>query len=583
VFLDLSEGVIGKKMRMSRLLAPTLREDPTEAEIVSHKLMLRAGLIRKLSSGVYTYLPLGWRIIHKIEQIVRQEMDSAGALEVKLPAILPSELWKETGRWDVYGHELFRLTDRHEREFCLGPTHEEVITDLVRSNVKSYKELPINLYQIQTKYRDEIRPRFGVMRSREFIMKDAYSFDKDEAGLEKTYKIMYETYNRIFDKCGLKYKVVHADPGPIGGGFSQEYMVLSPTGEDEIMHCDKCDYAASKEMAEVKQGTGDKGQGTGKETQKIEKVKTPNIKTIEELEKFLKVPQERMIKTLVYKAGDKVVAVLIRGDHQLNESRLKKILGREDIEMADAATVEKVSGAPVGFAGPVGLKGVKIYADRAVTEIEDGITGANESDVHVVHVKYGRDYKADEVDNLRLAKVGDPCPKCGGKLVMTRGIEVGHIFKLGTKYSLKMKANYLGEDGKEKPYIMGCYGIGVSRIAGAVIEQNNDAFGIKWPLSLAPYKVAVVPVNMKEAEQAKTAEMLYDGLSKKGVDVILDDRDSSIGVKLKDMDLIGFPIKVIIGPKSLAENKVEIKLRSDGTMQTIDIDKAVDKLVELCR
>jgi prolyl-tRNA synthetase len=575
-------------MRMSRLLAPTLREDPTEAEIVSHKLMLRAGLIRKLSSGVYTYLPLGWRIIHKIEQIVRQEMDRSGALEVKLPAILPAELWKETGRWDVYGKELFRLKDRHDREFCLGPTHEEVITDLVRTNVRSYKELPLNLYQIQTKYRDEIRPRFGVMRSREFIMKDAYSFDKDEAGLEKTYKIMYETYNRIFDRCGLKYKVVHADPGPIGGGFSQEYMVLSPTGEDEIMHCDSCDYAAAKEMAEIKQGSGDKGQGTkgqgtGKEIPKIEKVKTPNVKTIEELEKFLKVPQERMIKTLLYKAGDKVVAVLIRGDHQLNESRLKKILGREDIEMADAATVEKVSGAPVGFAGPAGLKGIKIYADRSVTEIEDGIAGANENDAHVIHVKYGRDYKVDEIDNLRLAKEGDPCPKCGGKLVMTRGIEVGHIFKLGTKYSEKMKANYLGEDGKEKPYIMGCYGIGVSRIAGAVIEQNNDDFGIKWPLSLAPFKVAVVPVNMKEAEQSKVAGMIYDGLSKKGVEVILDDRDSSIGVKLKDIDLIGFPIKVIIGPKSLAEKKVEIKTRADGKTQLVDIDKAVDKLEELCR
>ena len=575
-------GVIGKKMKMSRLLAPTLREDPTEAEIVSHKLMLRAGLIRKLTSGVYTYLPLGWRIIHNIEQIVRHEMDNAGALEVKLPAILPSELWKETGRWDVYGHELFRLTDRHEREFCLGPTHEEVITDLVRTNVKSYKELPINLYQIQTKYRDEIRPRFGVMRSREFIMKDAYSFDKDEAGLEKSYKIMYEAYNRIFDKCGLKYKVVHADPGPIGGGFSQEYMVLSPTGEDEIMHCDKCDYAASKEMAEVKKCEV-RSEKVEVNTPKIEKVKTPNVKTIEELEKFLKISQEGMIKTLLYKAGEKIVAVLIRGDHQLNESRLKMILGREDIEMADAAAVEKITGAPVGFAGPVGLKGVKIYADKAVTEIEDGATGANENDTHLIHVKYGRDYKADEIDNLRLAKVGDPCPKCGGSLVMTRGIEVGHIFKLGTKYSLKMKANYLGEDGKEKPYIMGCYGIGVSRIAGAVIEQNNDNFGIKWPLSLAPYKVAVVPVNMKEAEQSKTAEMIYEGLSKKGVDVILDDRESSIGVKLKDMDLIGFPIKVVIGPKSLAEGKVEIKTRADGNTQSIEINKAVDKLVELCR
>jgi len=563
------------------LLAPTLREDPTEAEIVSHKLMLRAGLIRKLTSGVYSFLPLGWRIIRKIEQIVREEMDRSGALEVKLPAILPSELWKETGRWDVYGKELFRIKDRHDREFCLGPTHEEIITDMVRNNVKSYRELPLNLYQIQTKYRDEIRPRFGVMRAREFIMKDAYSFDRDEAGLEKSYKIMYEAYNRIFDRCGLKYKVVHADPGPIGGGFSQEYMVISPTGEDEIMHCDKCDYAAAKEMAEVKL----KSQGSKfkTESQKTEKIKTPNIRTIEELEAFLKAPKERMIKTLLYKAGDKVIAVLIRGDHELNESRLKKILGREDIELADAATVEKISGAPVGFAGPVGLKGVKIYADRSVTEIEDGITGANENNAHIIHVQYGRDYKADEIDNLRLAKEGDPCPECGGKLVITRGIEVGHIFKLGTKYSEKMKATFLDESGKEKPYIMGCYGIGVSRIAGAVIEQSHDEMGIIWPLSVAPYQVAIVPVNMKEKQQSDVANELYKTLTDAGIEAILDDRDASIGVKLKDIDLIGFPIKVIIGPKSLAEGKVEIKLRADGKITLESIDKAAESIKKLCR
>ena len=509
-------------------------------------------------------------------------MDRAGALEVKLPAILPSELWKETGRWDVYGKELFRISDRHDREFCLGPTHEEIITDLVRSNVKSYKELPLNLYQIQTKYRDEIRPRFGVMRTREFIMKDAYSFDRNEAGLEGSYKIMYETYNRIFDRCGLKYKIVHADPGPIGGGFSQEYMVLSPIGEDEIMHCEKCDYAASKAMTTFQVNPKSKIQNP-KQIPKVEKIKTPNIKTVEELETFLKAPQNRMIKTLLYRSGDKIIAVLIRGDHELNEARLKKILGREDIEMADAATVEKISGAPVGFAGPVGLKGVKIYADRLVTEIDDGITGANEKDAHIVHVQYGRDYKADEIDILRLAKEGDPCPKCGGKLIITRGIEVGHIFKLGTKYSEKMKATFLDEDGKEKQYIMGCYGIGVSRIAGAVIEQNHDNFGIKWPLSIAPYKVAVVPVNIKEKEQVRVAEKIYDDLANAGIEVILDDRDASIGVKLNDIDLIGFPIKVIIGPKSLAEKKIEIKMRSDGKTQSIDVDKAVDKLKELCR
>jgi len=573
-------------MRMSKLLAPTLREDPAEAEIPSHKLMLRAGLIRKLSSGVYSYLPLGWRIIHKIENIVRQEMDRAGALEVKLPAILPAELWKETGRWDVYGKELFRVKDRKDSEFCLGPTHEEVITDLVRNNVKSYRELPLNLYQIQTKYRDEIRPRFGVMRAREFIMKDAYSFDRDELGLEKSYKTMYETYNRIFDRCGLKYKVVHADPGPIGGGYSQEYMVLSPTGEDEIFHCEKCDYAAAHAMVEVKNTKSqipNNKEIPNSKSQMIEKVRTPNVKTIEDLEKFLKAPSYRMIKTLIYKVGDQAIAVLIRGDHELNEVRLKKIIAKEDIELADAALIEKVTKAPMGFAGPVGLKGVKIYADKEVTEIEDGITGANEKDLHIMHVQYGRDFKADEVESLRLAKEGDKCPRCDGKLIVTRGIEVGHIFKLGTKYSDKMKAKFLDETGKEKPYIMGCYGIGVSRIAGAVIEQNHDEFGIKWPISIAPYKAVVVPVNIKEKKQADVAEGIYQELLKENLDVVLDDRDASIGVKLKDMDLIGVPIKIIIGPKSLAEEKVEIKLRIDGKTELVAIDKAAEKIKSLCR
>ncbi len=574
-------------MRMSRMLAPTLREDPAEAEIASHRLMLRAGLIRKLTSGVYSYLPLGWRVIHKIENIVREEMDKAGALEVKFPAILPSELWKETGRWDIYGKELFRIKDRHDREFCLGPTHEEIVTDLVRNEVRSYRELPLNIYQIQTKYRDEIRPRFGVMRSREFIMKDAYSFDRDEAGLEKSYKIMYETYNRIFDRCGLKYKLVHADPGPIGGGFSQEYMVISPTGEDEIMHCEKCDYAATPQMVNptVPAGRQESEIRNPKESRipKSEKVKTPNIRTIEELEKFLKVSPERMIKTLLYKVGDKVIAALIRGDHELNESRLKRILSREDIELADPATIEKITGAPVGFAGPMGLKGIKMYADKSIIEIDDGVTGANEKDFHIIHVQYGRDYKADEVDNLRLAKEGDPCPKCDSKLVVTRGIEVGHIFKLGTKYSLKMKAQYLDEDCKSKPYVMGCYGIGVSRIAGAVIEQNFDEFGIKWPVSIAPYEVALVPVNVKEPKQSEIADQLYKELSGSEVDVLLDDRDASIGVKLKDMDLIGIPIKVIIGPKGLADGNVEIKLRSDGKTTLVPIGDAAKKAQELCR
>jgi len=565
-------------MKMSQLLAPTLREDPVEAEVMSHKLMLRAGMIRKLAAGVYTFLPLGLRVIQKVSQIVREEMNRAGAEEVLLPAINPAELWQETGRWDIYGKELMRIKDRHEREFCLGPTHEEIITDLVRSNVRSYRELPLNLYQIQTKFRDEIRPRFGLMRGREFLMKDAYSFDKDDAGLDESYKKMDIAYKRIFDRCGLQYKVVEADPGPIGGGFSQEFMVLAPTGEDEIMHCNKCDYAASHEMAKfkVKVKVEDK-----KKMPKIEKVKTPNIKTIEQLQEFLKVEPKRMIKTLIHDVGGKPYAVLIRGDHVLNEAKLKKVLKREDVKLAEPEFIKKVTGAPVGFAGPIGLKGVKIIADIDVPEIENGVSGANEADAHMMHIKYERDYKADIIESIRLAEEGDSCPNCKGSLVMTRGIEVGHIFQLGTKYSEKMKAMFLDEGNKEKPYIMGCYGIGIGRTAAAAIEQNHDKDGIIWPISIAPYQVAIIPVNVSEKEQRDTAERLYNEMLKEGVEVVFDDRDGRIGMKLKDIDLIGFPIKIIIGPKSLKEGKVEIKLRSSGEVLLVKVEEVKGKVKEI--
>jgi prolyl-tRNA synthetase len=570
-------------MRVSALLAPTLREDPTDAEVVSHKLMLRAGMIRKLAAGVYELLPLGLKVIQNISNIIREEMNRAGGQEVLLPALLPAELWQETGRWDIYGKELMRIKDRHDREFCLGPTHEEAITDLVRKEVRSYKQLPLNLYQIQTKFRDEIRPRFGLMRGREFLMKDAYSFDRDETGLEVTYKKMDKVYRRIFDRCGLKYKVVEADPGPIGGGFSQEFMVLSDTGEDEIVHCEKCDYAASHEMTRIKgQAPSPKHQDPGKtHVPKVEKIKTPNVKTIEQLSEFLKVKPARMIKTLIHELDGKAIAVLIRGDHALNESRLKKLLGTQNIKLAEPDFIRKVTGAPVGFSGPVGLKNVRIIADRSVLDIEDGVTGANEADAHIVHVQYGRDYKADIFEDLRLAEAGDPCPVCeGGKLIMNRGIEVGHIFKLGTKYSAKMNANFLDEDGKEKPFIMGCYGIGVGRTAAAAIEQRNDKDGIIWPLSLAPFKAVVVPVNVSEKDQEREAIGLYEKLIGMGLDVLLDDRNERVGVRLKDIDLIGIPIKVIIGPKGLAEGKVEIKLRTSSESKFVKIDDAVNEVAE---
>jgi len=542
-------------------------------------------MIRRLAAGVYKLLPLGFRVIQKISNIVREEMNRAGAQEVLLPALLPSELWKETGRWDVYGKELMRIQDRHEREYCLGPTHEEIITDLVRKEVRSYRQLPLNLYQIQTKFRDEIRPRFGLMRGREFIMKDAYSFDRNEEGLEVNYRKMDEAYRRIFNRCGLRYKVVEADPGPIGGGFSQEFMVLADTGEDEIMHCDKCDYAASHEMTRFKdklvpsevEGAEVKGK-----TPKIEKVKTPSVKTIEQLSEFLKVEPKRMIKTLIHEVDGKPVAVLIRGDHALNEAKLKKVLKTENVKLAEPAFIQKVTGAPVGFSGPVGLKKVQIIADSSVVGIRDGVTGANKADMHIIHVQYERDYKADIVEDLRLAEEGDVCPVCNdGILVMTRGIEVGHIFKLGTKYSEKMKANYLDEDGTEKPCIMGCYGIGIGRTAAAAIEQNNDKDGIIWPVAIAPFQVVVVPVNVSDKPQEDTAIKIYDRLFQQAIDVLLDDRDERVGVRLKDVDLIGVPIKVIVGPKGLKEGKVEIKTRADGKTKFVKTEEVLKEIGNL--
>jgi prolyl-tRNA synthetase len=560
---------------MSQVVAPTLREDPKEAEVVSHKLMLRGGYIRKLAAGVYTFLPLGFRVLSKVANIIREEMNRAGAQEVLMPTLLPAELWRETGRWDIYGKELFRIKDRHDREFCLGPTHEEVITDLARTAIRSYKQLPVNLYQIQTKFRDEIRPRFGLMRGREFMMKDAYSFHTSEESLDKEYKNMYETYCRIFDRLGLKYRVVEADSGLIGGGYSQEFMVLAETGEEEIFHCGSCAYSASRESA----GVGEyKLQTSNLKLQNLEEVKTPNMRTVEEVSVFLKIKPSQMIKTLIYETESGAVAALVRGDHAINEAKLKKMLGVEDLRLADAAVIKKVTGAPVGFAGPVGLKGVKIVADNAVELIESGASGANKEDHHIINIAYGRDYKADLSGDIRFAAHEDKCPRCEhGKFEVSRGIEVGHIFKLGTKYSSKMNCVYLDEGNQEKTMIMGCYGIGVGRTAAAAIEQNHDKDGIVWPLPLAPFQLAIVPANISEKEQAEAAEKIYSDCKTAGLDVLLDDREDRLGVKLKDIDLIGIPYKLIIG-KALKEGKVELKNRKDGQMELIELDKVSEKL-----
>ncbi|KPJ65018.1 prolyl-tRNA synthetase [candidate division WOR-1 bacterium DG_54_3] len=567
-------------MRMSQLVAPTLREDPSEAEVVSHKLLLRGGFIRKLAAGIYTYLPLGFLVLNKVINIVREEMKRAGAQEVFMPALLPAELWHETGRWDVYGKELFRIKDRHERDFCLGPTHEEIITDLVRNSVRSYKQLPVNLYQIQTKFRDEIRPRFGLMRGREFMMKDAYSFHIAEDDLEKEYKNMYEAYCRIFDRMGLKYRVVEAESGAIGGGYSQEFMVLAETGEEEIFHCMKCDYAASRESAGV--GKWKMGEGTRPKAEaKVKEVHTPGAKTIEEVTAFLKTSADKMIKTLIYETEHGPVAALIRGDHALNEAKLKKVLGVEDLRLASEKVIEKVTKAPLGFAGPVGLKGIKIAADTAVPLVEHGVSGANKKDYHLINISYGRDYKADLVGDIRYALRSDVCPRCEkGKLEVMRGIEVGHVFKLGTKYSEKMGCVFLDENNQEKPMIMGCYGIGIGRTAQAAVEQSNDKDGIVWPIPLAPFQVAIVPVNSTDKEQMETAQKIYEEGRGMGIEILLDDREQRIGAKLKDIDLIGIPIKVIVG-KALKEGKVEIKLRKTAEVKLAPIEKALEEIKKL--
>lgn len=559
-------------MKASELFYPTLREVPNEAEVVSHQLLLRAGFIRKTTAGVYTYLPLGYRVIKKIMNIVREEMDQAGGQEIMMPIIQPKELWEQSGRWVVYGDEMFRLKDRHDRYFSLGPTHEELITSLVDGDVHSYRDLPLLLYQIQNKYRDEIRPRFGLMRGREFIMKDLYSFDTDDAGLDVSYHKMYEAYQRIFARLNLKFRAVEADSGAIGGNESHEFMVLADTGECLIVYCDNCHYAANVEKAECV--AGEKAEAR-EAMEPLTKVYTPGQRTIKDIVEFLGTSEDREAKTLVYQADDELVAAVVRGDRELNEIKLKNALKCNNLFMADEASVRAVCGVGFGSLGPVGLN-IKVYIDREVESMSNFTCGANEDDYHYTNVNLGRDFVPEAVYDLRCATAGDHCPVCGEGLKTARGIEVGHIFKLGTKYSQAMNAVYLDQKGKEQAMVMGCYGIGISRTMAAAVEQNFDENGIIWPMPIAPYHVIIVPVNANRAEQMEAAWKLYEDLTRSGLEVMVDDRDERAGVKFKDADLIGIPVRITIGPKSLQENKAEVKKRWEKESILIDLDTVTE-------
>lgn len=559
-------------MKLSKMLISTLREVPGEAEIASHKLMLRAGMIRKSATGIYTFMPNGVRVLKNVENIVREEMDRAGAQEFLASALIPADLWQESGRWDVMGPEMFRVKDRNGRDFCLGPTHEEVFTDLARNEIKSYKQLPLNLYQIQTKYRDERRPRFGVMRSREFIMKDAYSFDKDNEGLDISYMKMYEAYNKIFTRCDLEFSAVEADSGAMGGSGSAEFMVKSDIGEDEIAFCTSCNYAANTEKATSKL------EEVEREIEKeLKKTETPNVRTIEELVAFFNTNDKKFAKTLIYKADDKVIGVMVRGDRSLNETKVSNALnGVMELEMADAETVLNATSAEIGFAGPIGLKVDILLVDEEVIRMSNFIVGANDTGYHYENVNYERDFKGI-VGDYKLVSEGDMCPKCGSPINIRRGVEVGHIFKLGTKYSQAMGANYLDENGKSVPLVMGCYGIGVNRTVAAIIEQHHDENGIIWPMAVAPYKVIIMPANVKDEEQMKMADKIYEELKSRGIDVLLDDRNERVGVKFKDSDLIGIPIRVTVG-KKIVEDIVEFKLRKNQDIEEVKIEEIVSRI-----
>ncbi|MFH1353120.1 MAG: proline--tRNA ligase [bacterium] len=564
-------------MRYSETLIPTLKEVPSDAVTPSHILMLRAGLIRKLASGIYEWLPLGKKILNKVEAVIRRLHDEAGCLEVLLPALLPRSLWNETGRWNEYGAELVRLKDRQGREFCLGPTHEEAITELVRTYVHSYNDLPKIFYQIQTKYRDEIRPRFGVMRAREFIMKDAYSFDADEKAASASYEKMFELYKKICSALALKTVPVLAKTGLIGGTKSHEFMAPSDEGEEELVRCPQCGWGANQELAYSSPPPAILPRKGGGEDERLplEEVSTPGAKTVDEVSAFLKLPSSKFIKTLLYSAGNKNVCVLVRGDDTVDNAKLASIFNAEAPLLCDEKAIEKNTGAPLGFSGPVGLKGVKIYADKSLENCVNMVSGANKKDTHILNINHPRDFDAEFV-NLRKVREGDLCPECGKALEVARGIEIGHTFYLGTKYSEKMKAVFTDKDGKEKLVIMGCYGVGVSRIVAAVISQNHDEKGIIWPAALAPYQLEIIPTTSSGPEMEK-AEEFYNALSAK-YEVLLDDRSVSAGIKFKDADLIGIPVKLVLGPKRMKENSCEIQIRKTGETKVLELDKLLEKI-----
>ncbi len=565
-------------MRYSQYFLPTLKETPGDAEVVSHQLMSRAGMIRKVAAGIYDYLPLGLRVIRKVENIVREEMNKAGAIEILMPAVCPADLWEQSGRWQQYGKELLRLKDRKETEFCIGPTHEEVVTEIVRGTVNSYRQLPVNLYQIQTKFRDEVRPRFGLMRGREFIMKDAYSFDATDEGANASYEKMRKAYCRIFERCGLKYRMVEADSGAIGGSFSHEFMVLADTGEDVVISCESCEYSANIEKAVVI----DKGEMSQAPMNEVERVVTKGAHSVADVSVMLDLKPSQIVKTMLVIVDDEPVAVLIRGDHEMNEAKVKNLLGASVVELATPEQIAKATSGPVGFSGPIGLK-VSLYADNAVKYMRNMGVGGNEKDIHLEGVNLERDFQVKQFADLRNAADGDTCTHCGGRYSNTRGIEVGHIFKLGTKYSEAMKATFLDADGVAKEIIMGCYGIGVGRTAAAAIEQNHDDNGIIWPMPLAPFQVIVTMLNPKDEEVFAAGEKLYQDLLAEGIEVLLDDRDERPGSKFKDADLLGIPLRVNVGARGLKEQSFELQERRAGERVMLPIEGAAQKVAEQVR
>ena len=570
-------------MRWSETLIPTLRDDPLEAEIPSHRLMLRAGLIRRLGAGLYTFLPLGLRALRKLERIVREEMDRAGAIEVLMPALQPREIWDRSDRFTSMADVMFRLTDHQERTLVLGPTHEEVVTDLAAHELRSYRQLPKTLYQIQTKFRDEIRPRFGLMRAKEFVMKDAYSFDAGWDAADRSYQAMYEAYKRIFDRCGLQTKIVEADTGAMGGKSSHEFMVLADAGEDALLECEACTYAANAERAERAFAEGAAADGGADAAQPLPaEVHTPGMKTIDAVSQFLKCEPARLLKTVIYVADGAPAAAVVPGDREVNEAKLRRALNAQSLAMADEQTIRAATGAPVGFAGPVGMT-IPVVADRTLRGVRDAVTGANKDDTHLLHVNLERDARVGAYHDLCTARDGDPCPRCGARMRERRGIEVGHVFKLGTKYSDAFNARYLDEGGQAQPMIMGCYGIGVTRALQSIVEQRHDDKGILWPLSVAPYRAVVVVINPAHGPSAEAAAALAAELDRRGIDALYDDRDERPGVKFNDADLLGFPLRAVVGERGLAKGTVEVKLRSGRELEQVPIDGAAARIEELCR